>query len=79
MAINIQRLMKTDYAIATTGNAGPAKGDSDASVGTVFIALATPQDVIIEEFNFGQPRDKVIDRAVLKSLEMLRKEILKNL
>ena len=79
MAINIQRLMKTDYAIATTGNAGPAKGDSDASVGTVFIALATPYDVIIEEFNFGQPRDKVIDRAVLKSLEMLRKEILKNL
>ena len=79
MAINIQRLMKTDYAISTTGNAGPAKGDSDASVGTVFIALATPYDVIIEEFNFGQPRDKVIDRAVLKSLEMLRKEILKNL
>ena len=79
MAINIQRLMKTDYAIATTGNAGPAKGDSDASVGTVFIALATPHAVIIEEFNFGQPRDKVIDRAVLKSLEILRKEILKNL
>lgn len=78
MAINIQKLMKTDYAIATTGNAGPSKGDSDAEVGSVFIALATPNEVIIEEFNFGQPRDKVIDRAVVKSLEMLRKEILKN-
>jgi len=78
MAINIQKLMKTDYAIATTGNAGPSKGDSDAEVGAVFIALATPNEVIIEEFNFGQPRDKVIDRAAIKSLEMLRKEILKN-
>lgn len=78
MAINIQKLMKTDYAIATTGNAGPSKGDSEAEVGTVFIALATPNGVLIEEFNFGQPRDKVIDRAVMKSLELLRKEILKN-
>lgn len=78
MAINIQKLMNTDYAIATTGNAGPSKGDSDAEVGTVFIALATPNNVLIEEFNFGQPRDKVIDRATLKSLELLRKEILKN-
>lgn len=78
MAINVKSLMNTDYAIATTGNAGPDKGDSDAEVGTVFIALTTPNDVIVEEFNFGQPREKVIDRAVKKCFEMLRKEILKN-
>lgn len=78
MALNIKKMMKTDYAIATSGNAGPLKGDSDAEVGTVFIALATPSDVIVEEFNFGQPREKVIDRAVIKSLELLQKEILKN-
>jgi len=79
MAINVKRMMKTDYAIATTGNAGPTKGDSNAEVGTVFIALATPNEVIVEQFNFGQPREKVIDRTVIKSMEMLRKEILKNL
>ena len=79
MAINIKSLMKTDYAIATTGNAGPEKGDSAAEIGTVFIALATPDTVIVEEFNFGQPREKVIDRTVVQSLEMVRKEILKNL
>ena len=78
MALNIKEMMKTDYAIATTGNAGPSKGDSDAEIGTVFIAIATPVDIIVEEFNFGQPREKVIDRAVFKSLELLQKEILKN-
>ena len=78
MALNVQKIMQADYAIATTGNAGPVKGDADAEVGTVCIALATPNGVIVEEFNFGQPREKVIDRAVIKSLEMLQKEILKN-
>jgi nicotinamide-nucleotide amidase len=78
MALSVQKMMQADYAIATTGNAGPTKGDADAEVGTVCIALATPNGVIVEEFNFGQPREKVIDRAVIKSLEMLQKEILKN-
>ncbi len=78
MALSVQKIMQADYAIATTGNAGPTKGDADAEVGTVCIALATPNGVIVEEFNFGQPREKVIDRAVIKSLEMLQKEILKN-
>jgi nicotinamide-nucleotide amidase len=78
MALSVQKIMQTDYAIATTGNAGPTKGDADAELGTVCIALATPNGVIVEEFNFGQPREKVIDRAVIKSLELLQKEILKN-
>jgi nicotinamide-nucleotide amidase len=78
MALSVQKIMQTDYAIATTGNAGPTKGDADVELGTVCIALATPNGVIVEEFNFGQPREKVIDRAVIKSLELLQKEILKN-
>lgn len=78
MAMSVKTLMKTDYAIATTGNAGPTKGEGGAEIGSVFIALATPDGVIVEEFNFGQPREKVIDRAVYKSLEILQKEISKN-
>ena len=78
MAMNVQKMMQTDYAIATTGNAGPTKGEADAEVGTVCIALATTKGIVVEEFNFGQPREKVIDRAVIKSLEVLQKEILKN-
>lgn len=77
MVQGIQKLTQADYAIATTGNAGPAKGDSNAELGTVFIAIASPNDVFIEEFNFGQPREKVIDRAVGKALELIYKEILK--
>lgn len=78
MALGIQKLMKTDYAIATTGNSGPTKEIGAAEVGTVFIALATPQNIVVEEFNFGQPREKNIDRAVNKAFEMLQKELLKN-
>jgi nicotinamide-nucleotide amidase len=77
MAVQVKKLMKTDFAIATTGNAGPSKGDANVQVGTVCIAIATPNEVIVEQFDFGQPREKVIDRAVNKAFEMLQKEILK--
>jgi nicotinamide-nucleotide amidase len=78
MAAAAKTIFGTDYAISTTGNAGPSKGDSDAEPGTVFIGFATPEGVYSEEFNFGQPREKVIERAVNKGLEKIYKEILKN-
>ncbi|MBF6642495.1 CinA family nicotinamide mononucleotide deamidase-related protein [Flavobacterium sp. J49] len=77
MAQNIQIMMKVDYALATTGNAGPTSEPGKAEVGVVFIALATPNEVLVAEFNFGQPREKVIDRTSNKALEILQKEILK--
>ena len=78
MALGAKKIIKSDYAIATTGNAGPSKGDADVTLGTVFIAIATPNGVLVEEFNFGQPREKVVDRTVNKAFELLQKEILKN-
>lgn len=78
MAKGIQQKYQTDYAIATTGNAGPTADETDKTVGTVFIAIATPTAVFSEEFFFGKPREKVIARASNKALELLRKEILKN-
>ncbi len=79
MALGVQKLYKTDYAIATTGNAGPTQGDSKAEIGTVFIAIATPNAVFVEHFSLGQPREKVIERATNKAFEMLLKEISKKL
>src|SRR6056297_81115 len=77
MAIGVQKLMQTDFAIATTGNAGPAKGDSDAEVGTVCIAIATPDDVFVEKFQMGTHRDRIVQKSVNKALELLQKEITK--
>ncbi|MDC3388282.1 competence/damage-inducible protein A [Flavobacteriaceae bacterium] len=77
MALSVKKKFDTDYGVATTGNAGPTKGDSDSEIGTVFIAIATPNDVITEEFNFGDNRFKVIERAKNKALQLLRLTILK--
>ena len=68
MAQNCKKIFETDYAIATTGNAGPTTDKTDKTVGVVFIAVATPNEILIEEFNFGKPREKVILRASVKSL-----------
>ena len=77
MALSAKEKMKTDYAIAVTGNAGPTKDKTDASVGAIFIAIASKQGIRVEEFNFGQPREKVINKTVNKSLELLAQEIKK--
>ncbi|MBU2939502.1 competence/damage-inducible protein A [Lacinutrix sp. C3R15] len=77
MARNVLQIFKTDYAIATTGNAGPTKDKTEEEVGTVFIAIATKNAVFSQKFTFGKPREKVINRAVNKALELLKKEIFK--
>ncbi len=78
MALGAREKFDTDFAIATTGNAGPSIDNTDKSVGVVCIAIATPNGVFSEEFNFGNPREKVIQRSSNKALELLRKEIIKN-
>ncbi|WP_196893273.1 competence/damage-inducible protein A [Aureivirga marina] len=79
MALGIQKKFNVDYAIATTGNAGPTTDLTDETVGTVYISIASPNGIMVEKFNFGQPRQKVIHRTTLKSLELLQKEIRKNI
>ncbi len=76
MALGAQQKFNADFAIATTGNAGPTQGDGDVEVGTVFIAIATPATVFSERFEFSNSRERTIGKTVQKALEMLRKEIL---
>lgn len=78
MAKHVLQLFDADFAIATTGNAGPTKGDSDVEVGTVFIAIATKAGVYSEKFMLGNLRLKVINKGANKAFEMLLKEIFKN-
>ena len=77
MAENVKRLLKSDFAIATTGNAGPTKGDSDADIGTVYIAIASDKKTMVEKFNMGNHRVRIVHKTVHKALELLQKEILK--
>lgn len=78
MAVQVKKLYRSDYAIATTGNAGPTKGDSDAAVGTVYIGIATPEGSTAHHFMMGNHRERVIGKTVNKALELLHEEILKN-
>jgi nicotinamide-nucleotide amidase len=77
MAKNVKSIMDTDFAIATTGNAGPTKGDSDADVGTVYIAISTPERTFAQQFAMGNLRERVVEKSVNKAFELLWKEILK--
>ena len=78
MALGMLKKSEVDFAISTTGNAGPTTDETDKTVGVVCIAIASDSGVYSEEFNFGKPREKVIHRSSNKALELLRKEILKN-
>ena len=78
MALKSNTVFGSQYAIATTGVAGPKTTDSSASVGTVCTAIASPRGVFSQEFNFGNSRERVIKKAINKAFEMLLKEISKN-
>ncbi len=78
MAMNACKIFKTDYAISNTGIAGPTKGDGKDEIGTVCIAIASPRGIFSEKFNFGNVRERIIEKASNKALELLLKEILKN-
>ena len=77
MAISVKKLYNSDYSIATTGNVGPEKGDSDAEIGKVFISIASEVDVKTYELNFNGDRKTIINNAVLRAFELLN-DILKN-
>ena len=76
MAQNVRKKFNSSLGVATTGNAGPSKGDSDAEIGTVWIAISSDKRIISERFTFGKHRERVIGKAVNKVLEMVYREII---
>ncbi len=77
MALNARRLMGTDFAIATSGIAGPDGGTPEKPVGTVWIAVAGSEFVVSKVFNFGDHRERNIIRSSQAALNMLRLQLLK--
>ena len=73
MAEGVRRLMHTDYAIATSGIAGPNGGTKEKPVGTVWIAWATPEGTVAECHHFGAARlrEQITQRAVTTALVRL--------
>jgi len=77
MAEGVKRKLNTDYAIAVTGIAGPGGGTLEKSVGTAWIAIATPQKTIVKHFQMGEHRERNIRRTALTALGMLRKKLIR--
>lgn len=77
MAEGVRALMHTDYAIATSGIAGPTGGTPDKPVGTVWIAWATPKGTEAQCFHFGaaREREQITQRAVTAALVELIKSL----
>jgi nicotinamide-nucleotide amidase len=79
MALNVKQKMKTDYAIATSGIAGPDGGSVEKPVGTVWIAVATPEGVEAKCFTFGEHRMRNVSRASIAALNELRLKLLETI
>lgn len=77
MACGAKKILNTDYAIATSGVAGPTGGTLEKPVGTVWIAWATPDNVYSECFHLGKLREQITDRACTKALVQILR-ILRN-
>ena len=75
MAEGVKKLMHTDYAVSTSGVAGPDGGTPEKPVGTVWIGVATPDKTFARKFVFSFTRERNIAKAAVKALELLMMEI----
>ena len=76
MANAVRIKMNTTYGIACSGIAGPNGGSNDKPVGTVWIAIASEKETNAQVFNFGDNRERTIQRTGLMAMDLLRKIIL---
>ncbi|MDR0836585.1 MAG: competence/damage-inducible protein A [Tannerella sp.] len=75
MALGALRVLGCDYAIATSGIAGPGGGSETKPVGTVWIALANSEKVVSKEYHFTNDREQNIARATNMALLLLIKNL----
>ena len=71
MASGALRHSKADYSIAVTGVAGPGGGSDDKPVGTVWIALASAEQMVARRYQFDGDRQAVRAATMQTALELL--------
>jgi nicotinamide-nucleotide amidase len=77
MAAGAAEKLGADYGLAITGFAGPCGGTHENPVGTIFMALYSPQGVWSKRLRYPGPRQTVKRRAVNAALDWLRRELSK--
>jgi competence/damage-inducible protein CinA-like protein len=78
LAEHARACAKSDYALATTGVAGPSGGSPEKPVGTVYVALATSGESIAKKFFFPTDRETFKQITTQVALELLRRKLIKN-
>ena len=77
MAKSVLEKFDANFAIATTGYAGPAGGTDKNPIGTVFVAIASVVGVVVNRFVFLGDRQSVVNQASESALSLLYNEIKK--
>ena len=76
MAEGARRLLDTDFAVATSGIAGPDGGTSAKPVGTLWTAVASKYRTVAEKYVYTGNRSVNIERFSVAGLNLLRKQII---
>lgn len=75
MALNVKSKLKADFGVATSGVAGPDGGTVEKPVGTVWVAIASPNGVFSIKYSLGKNRERTVTRSTALALDLIRKEI----
>ena len=79
MAEGVRKKFRTDYAVSTTGIAGPDGGTAEKPVGTIWIGVSSQNGSYALKYSMGTHRERNIRKSALQAFQLIRKEVFKNL